>query len=193
MLRVEIRIKMKLLRKLLPWYVFFFGSLVLIAVLYGLLAGSMVGVIFLFFAFVSLRYEYKDRLTYHADSTRKCILLSILIFALASIYLIIFNTRISFLASVPIAIGITWILYSLGERDKLRVEVSSLRAPKVFDLDDCTEEELRVRCKERFTRDVEYKTERAIKHFVLKLPHEEIDINPEQSKKERYRFRKILK
>jgi len=64
---------------------------------------------------------------------------------------------------------------------------------KAFNLDTCTEEQLRARCKERFARDLEYKTERAIKHFILKLPHSEIDNNPRQSQTERMRMRKILK
>jgi hypothetical protein len=64
---------------------------------------------------------------------------------------------------------------------------------KTFDLDDCTEQELIERCRQRFSRDIEYKTERAVKHFYLKLPHCDIDCNPRQSQKERERMRKILK
>lgn len=84
-------------------------------------------------------------------------------------------------------------MHALGLKSNAERRVKELLAPPPFDLDNCTEEQLVQRCKERFTRDVEYKTERAIKHFILKLPHEEIDVNPEQSKKERYRFRQILK
>lgn len=193
MLSVEMRVRLKLLKKLMPGYVFFFGSLVLISLVYGFMAKSIIGVTFLFVAFVSLRYTYRKKITYHADTTRKCIALSILMFALASIPLLVFNMKITLLSSIPIAIGMTWLLHNFGIKKELETELLSLKAPKKFDLDNCTEAELIERCKLCFKHDVEYKTERAIKHFTLKLPHEEIDVNPEQSKKERYRFRKILK
>lgn len=186
------RIRMRLLRKLLPGYALFFGALLVIGILYGIIAKSPIGIFFLFFGFISLRYSYKDKTTYHNDSTKKCIALSIALFAISALPLVIFDTRVGLLSSIPIAIGMTWILYVFGAKKNLEIEVERLSTSKKFDLDHCTEAELIARCKERFKRDVEYKTERAIKHFILKLPHDEIDVSVEQSKKERYRFRKIL-
>lgn len=184
------RIKIKLFIKLFPGYATFFLSLFIINFLYSIFSKSVIGMFFLFIGFVSLRYTYNDSITYHNKSTKKCIGLSILLFAFSSIALISINTKISLIFSVPISIAMTWFLHEMGIKDKLYEE---LNKKKEFDLDNCTEEELCQRCKERFKRDVEYKTERAIKHFILKLPHEEIDVNPEQSKKERYRMRKLLK
>ena len=178
----------KLFIRLIPGYALFFFSISAL----GLLYGNMVGMAILFVAFVCSRYRYNDSITFHADDSKKCLALSILLFAISGIPLIVFDFDVSMLSAIPIGIGMTWILYQFGLKNKLAERVAELELPKPFDLDSCTEEELRVRCKERFKRDVEYKTERAIKHFILKLPHEEIDVNPEQSKKERYRFRKIL-
>lgn len=187
------RIWVRLFMKLLPGYAIFFSALIAIDILYGFIAGAMTGVLFLFVAFVSLRYEYKDRVTYHNASTKKCIALSIALFAVSALPLIVFNMKIDLLSSVPIAIGMTWYLHEMGLKQSAEKELAEVRAKKdSFDLDNCTEEELRERCRHRFKRDVEYKTERAIKHFILKLPHEQIDVNVEQSKKERYRMRKIL-
>lgn len=185
------RIKLKLLKKIMPWYALFFLFLFAIAAVFSMMVNAIVPVPILFVAFVCLRYKYNDKITYHADTTKKCIMLSILIFVVFSIPLILLNMKISLLASVPVAIAMTWLLYILGVKKQLEKELLSYKCP-LFDLDNCTEEQLIKRCKERFTRDVEYKTERAIKHFILRLPHEEIDVNPEQSKKERYRMRKIL-
>lgn len=183
------RVMVKLFIRLIPGYALFFFSILAL----GLLYGNIVGIIVLFITFVSLRYKYDNSITFHADSSKNCLALSILLFAISGIPLIVFAFDVSMLSAIPIGIGMTWILYQFGLKNRLAERVSELEFSKPFDLDNCTEEELRARCKERFKRDVEYKTERAIKHFILKLPHEEIDVNPEQSKKERYRFRKILK
>lgn len=188
---VKSRIRLKLFIRLIPGYAIFFISIFMIGVLYSLIAGSAIGMPILFVAFISLRYRYKDNITYHNMSTKKCIALSIALFAVSAFPLIVLNTKIGLLSSIPTAIGMTWFLYVLGLKDKAERELEEYKKD-TFNLDTCTEEELRERCRQRFKRDVEYKTERAIKHFILKLPHEQIDVNVEQSKKERYRMRKLL-
>lgn len=188
---VKSRIRLKLFIRLMPGYAIFFISIFTIGVLYSFIAGSAIGIPILFVAFISLRYRYKGNVTYHNMSTKKCIALSIALFAVSAFPLIVLNMKISLLSSMPIAIGMTWFLYVLGLKDKAERELEESKKD-TFNLDNCTEEELRERCRQRFKRDVEYKTERAIKHFILKLPHEQIDVNVEQSKKERYRMRKLL-
>ena len=188
---VKSRIRLKLFIRLIPGYAIFFISIFTIGVLYSFIAGSAIGMPILFISFISLRYRYKDNITYHNMSTKKCIALSIALFAVSAFPLIVLNTKIGLLSSIPIAIGMTWFLYVLGLKDKAERELEESKKG-TFNLDTCTEEELRERCRQRFKRDVEYKTERAIKHFILKLPHEQIDVNVEQSKKERYRMRKLL-
>lgn len=190
---VKSRIRLKLFIRLIPGYAIFFISIFMIGVLYSLIAGSSIGMPILFISFISLRYRYKDNITYHNMSTKKCIALSIALFAVSAFPLIVLNTKIGLLSSIPIAIGMTWYLHEMGLKQSAEKELAEVRAKKdSFDLDNCTEKELRERCRQRFKRDVEYKTERAIKHFILKLPHEQIDVNVEQSKKERYRMRKLL-
>lgn len=187
------RIRIKLFIRLFPGYAIFFLALFSISALYFMISGNLTGVLFLFGSFVFLRYKYKDKITYHNESTKKCIAMSIGLFAISAFPLIVLNLRVSFLSSVAIAIGMTWILYQFGLKQKAERELEDLKNKKdTFNLDTCTEEQLIERCRQRFTRDVEYKTERAIKHFILKLPHEQIDVNVEQSKKERYRMRKLL-
>lgn len=188
---VKSRIRLKLFIRLMPGYAIFFISIFTIGVLYSFIAGSAIGMPILFVAFISLRYRYKDNVTYHNMSTKKCIALSIALFAVSAFPLIVLNMKICLLSSMPIAIGMTWFLYVLGLKDKAERELEESKKD-TFNLDNCTEEELRERCRQRFKRDVEYKTERAIKHFILRLPHEQIDVNVEQSKKERYRMRKLL-
>lgn len=188
-LTAKTRIRLRLISRLAPGYASFFCALCII----GLLIKNFIGVACLFAVFVNLRYRFNQSITYHSESTKICIALSILLFLISSIPLLVFDTSVSLIACVPIALGMTWLLHQFGLKKKLESILSSIPTHKAFDLDNCTEEELIARCKERFKRDVEYKTERAIKHFILKLPHEEIDVNVEQSKKERYRFRKILK
>ena len=188
---VKSRIRLKLFIRLMPGYAIFFISIFTIGVLYSFIAGSAIGMPILFVAFISLRYRYEDNVTYHNMSTKKCIALSIALFAVSAFPLIVLNMKISLISSMPIAIGMTWFLYVLGLKDKAERELEESKKD-TFDLDNCTEEELRERCRQRFKRDVEYKTERAIKHFILRLPHEQIDVNVEQSKKERYRMRKLL-
>mgnify|MGYP001624085061 CR=1 FL=1 len=188
---VKSRIRLELFIRLTPGYAIFFISIFTISVLYSFIAGSAIGMPVLFVAFISLRYRYKDNATYHNMSTKKCIALSIALFAVSAFPLIVLNMKISLLSSMPIAIGMTWFLYVLGLKDKAERELEESKKD-TFNLDTCTEEELRERCRQRFKRDVEYKTERAIKHFILRLPHEQIDVNVEQSKKERYRMRKLL-
>lgn len=190
-MRAEARIKWRLFRKLLPGYALFFGFLIGIDILYGFIAQGCVGTLILFAVFVSLRNKYRNGITYHAETTKRCIALSVALFGVSAIPLIGLNMRVSLIFSVPVGIAMTWFLHVVGVKKDLERKLSV--PVKKFDLDNCTEAELIERCKERFKRDVEYKTERAIKHFILKLPHEEIDVNVEQSKKERYRFRKILK
>lgn len=104
------RVKLKLFFRLLPGYTIFFSSLVAIGFIYD----NILGIWSLFFSFVCLRYKYLDAVTWHSESTKRCIALSIGLFALSSIPLIVFNSHKSIIACVPIAVGMTWFLYVLG-------------------------------------------------------------------------------
>lgn len=127
---------------------------------------------------------------YHNYVTQICLLITtnILFFGINSTL----PVSVSLLSSIPVALFICWVGYIAADRLDLIIANKTLNKPKIFNLDTCTEIELKERCQIVFKRDVEYKTERAIKHFILKLPHEEIDINVRTSQTERQRMKKLL-
>ena len=63
---------------------------------------------------------------------------------------------------------------------------------KQFDVENCTEEELAAHVRAVYRHNIEIKIERAKKHFILVLPHAEIDVNPRASEQERRRMKKKL-
>lgn len=164
-LKAKIQVKLELFLRLLPAYSLFFIALFIIGILYK----NLLGVVFLFIAFATLRYKYNDSITYHNDSNKKCIALSILLFAIASIPLIVFPIKISILMFLPIAVGITWLLYEFGIKKKLEKSVNEV---KPFNLDTCTKSELILHCKEHNYN--ELKTEIAIKFFIDKEKPREV-------------------
>lgn len=146
-MRPELRIKIKLFKKLVPWYVIFFLSLITIGIIYSIIANKLSGVILLFISFVSLRYTYKDKITYHDESTKRCIALSITLFAICSFPLIILNLGVSLVACIPIAIGATWFLHVMGIKQCNDKKLLELTKPKKFNIVGCTLEELLDRCR----------------------------------------------
>ena len=145
---VKSRIRLKLLIRLMPGYAIFFFSLILIDIIYGLIIKSTIGIVFLFISFVSLRYTYKNQITYHNKSTKKCIALSILLFVVSALPLMIINMKVSLIFSVPIAMGMTWFLHEMGLKQNYEKELLELKKPKFFDVKGCTLEELLNRCRE---------------------------------------------
>ncbi len=208
---VEQRIRRRLFRKMLPGYAMFFAALGAIGFLYG----NPVGMVLLFIAFAALRYEYNGAVTYHNDSSKKCLALSVLLFAVAGIPLILLEIRFSLLACVPVGLAATWVLHIAGAKEQAESKAKELEAeraavsqaaPEVitvplktnpgsrceFDIDRCTPAQLYERCCRVFKSDVERKWKRAHQHFIEKLPHKLIDANPRQSQMERMRMRKVL-
>lgn len=145
---VKSRIRLKLFIRLMPGYAIFFISIFTIGVLYSFIAGSAIGMPILFVAFISLRYRYKDNVTYHNMSTKKCIALSILLFVVSALPLMIINMKVSLIFSVPIAMGMTWFLHEMGLKQNYEKELLELKKPKFFDVKGCTLEELLNRCRE---------------------------------------------
>lgn len=161
------RIKVKLFMKLLPGYALFFGFLLFLSIMFGLLINRPIGLFFLFISFASLRYLYRGEITYHCDHTKPCIALSMLIFFVCSLILVTLNMGISLLACVPLAIGLTWILHEFGVKKKL-----SMKKLRTFNVDTCTKEELLERCFElRLSKE---KTEFCVKLFIEKTPHNKL-------------------
>lgn len=120
--------------------------------------------------------------TFHFNNVPICVKTSSKLWFVGVSLLLVLPYNISLCLGILLALYICIELYN--------IQYSLLED---FNLETCTREELVERCRLRFKRDVEYKTERAIKHFIEKLPHDEIDINPRASEKERERMRKLLK
>lgn len=195
-MKPELRIKLKLFKKLVPWYAIFFLSLTTIGIVYSIIANKPVGVILLFISFVSLRYTYKDEITYHNESTKKCIALSITLFAICAFLLIVLNTGVSLIACVPIAIGATWFLHVMGVKQANDKRLSELTKPKKFNVVGCTLDELLDRCRELGlkTNQVDF----CIDAFVNRLTIQEladkycIEIQSVKNKKQTYK-NKLMK
>lgn len=156
-----------------------FGGFVIIT---GLLASISVLVgkpfefLFIFLPYFISKNFYEKQ--YHAKSLKQCFTMSLMIFAAAIIFVL--STKISMTFSVIIGSGIAYISYKAGTiQDKLRdydyieprynqlVEFyKAATTQKQFDIDTCTEDELRQRC-ERL-RFGEENTELAVEFFIKK-------------------------
>lgn len=150
------------------------------SIIYSIILSRFYATIILMFSFLFIRPATPT--TFHFDNVKTCIKTSFKMYLISITLLLLVPYNISLCFGVIISWWICLELYHIqyGLTDN-------------FNLDNCTKEELIERCRIKFKRDVEYKTERAIKHFIEKLPHNEIDINPRASEKERERMRKLLK
>lgn len=188
------KIERKLFLIQLPYIILFFIALVIIGYLYG-----FIEVAFLFLGFVILRYSYNNKITYHKYGTLDCIIFSIKVFIIAGIPLLSISLGISIFAPIIISIGITWWAHEKQKSINIERKLNKLLYEKKesFDINNCTEEQLRIRIAEKYPKlkgdKLEYKVFRGLQHFVYKKEHKEIDINPRQSEKERERMKKILK
>ena len=152
------------------------------AIITGLLASISVLVgkpfefLFIFLPYFISKNFYEKQ--YHAKSLKQCFTMSLMIFAAAIIF--VFPVEISMTFSVIIGSGIAYISYKAGTiQDKLRdydyieprynqlVEFyKAATTQKQFNVDTCTEDELRQRC-ERL-RFGEENTELAVEFFIKK-------------------------
>lgn len=133
---------------------------------------------------------------YHSYNTKICLLITSAV-AFIGIMLTL-PVHISLLSSIPVALFICWVGNLVQDRIDLtlynkqyKLKIDELEKPKPFDLDNCTEIELRERCKLKGYKPK--KIERAVVHFIHKTEHKLIDpVRPESSENERYRMRKDL-
>lgn len=152
------------------------------AIITGLLASISVLVgkpfefLFIFLPYFISKNFYEKQ--YHAKSLKQCFAMSLMIFAAAIIFVL--PTKISMTFSVMIGSGIAYISYKAGTiQDKLRdydyieprynqlVEFyKAATTQKQFDVDTCTEDELRQRCESlRLSNE---NTELAVEFFIKK-------------------------
>lgn len=153
-----------------------FAIIVGLLISFSSLIGKPVEFLCIFLPYFITKNFYEKQ--YHAKSLKQCFAMSLMIFAAAIIFVL--PTKISMTFSVMIGSGIAYISYKAGTiQDKLRdydyieprynqlVEFyKAATTQKQFDVDTCTEDELRQRC-ERL-RFGEENTELAVEFFIKK-------------------------
>lgn len=160
-----------------------YGRAFLLAVLIGRPFESLV----FFFSFWTIRAAFPD--TFHFRDVQICYKWTQRMLYASVFCLLPLPYTVTVFGGVLIAFICAAALYII----KIKTE----QRPKAFDIDNCTEEQLRARITEKYPKlkgdKLEYKIFRGLQHFVYKKEHKEIDINPRQSEKERERMKNKIK
>ena len=160
------------------------------------LFNRMAGAVFFCVAYSVLWYQFEKhshcsgKMGFWLNIDWSCALLSIAVGLLGSFLTLPLGCSI--ISAIPVAILILWVGSEFAIKKDALVALKARGDTKRFSVETCTEQELIERCRRVFKRDVEYMTEKAIQHFIRRLPHEEIDHNPKQSSMQRYRMKKKL-
>ena len=138
-------------------------------------------------------FHYSGKLGWFAGRDWSCILMTLLVGSV--VLYIIPPFAVSLFGPAVVAFCGLCLGYIVGERrDKIIAErMSHIRSFNIDKLTPADEPELIRRCQERFKHEVEYNTERAIKHFILRERHALMSTNEDSSRTERKRMRKLLK
>ena len=140
------------------------GFLAIVGLLigYSFLVGKPIEFALIFLPYFATKGLYNRQ--YHASSLKHCLVLSIVIFAIAVTITIPKDYSICF--SLLFGILIAFASCKIGNvQVKLR-EYAELTAPKLFNVDTCTEEQLLDRCRE--LRLSQENTELAVDFFIRK-------------------------
>lgn len=130
--------------------------------LMAFLTGKYIETVGLFVGFVWFRYAFDK--TYHSNSFWLCILISVIVFVIAIIF--IPNKHISILTCIIFGLIIDYIAYKIKDYNDLKLSINEYTKPKIFSTDSCNEDELVERCKElRLSED---NTNLAIEFFIKK-------------------------
>lgn len=108
---------------------------------------------------------------WHSNSMKQCMAISILTFALLT--LVTIDDNYSILFSVVVGLSVAYCSYKVGVAKSKSEELDEIKsATAKFSLDGCSEEELRIRCRElNFS---EANTELSVDLFIRKIPHKVI-------------------
>lgn len=138
-------------------------ALVFLAIaLMAFLTNKYIETVALFISFVWLRNTFGK--TYHSDSFWLCILISIIVFVIAILF--VPNKNISIFACIIFGFVIDYIAYKYKDYQDNKAQLLELTKHKQFCVDTCTESELLTRCKE--LRLSEENTNLAIEFFIKK-------------------------
>lgn len=138
-------------------------ALVFLAIaLIAFLTNKYIETVALFISFVWIRYAFNK--TYHSNSFWICILISIIVFVIAILF--VPNKNISLLSCVVFGFIIDFIAYKYKDYQDTQTKILELTKPKTFSVDTCTESELLERCKQLHL--LEENTNLAIEFFIKK-------------------------
>ena len=165
--------------------------LVIIAILteFSLLLGKFTEFLLIFLPYFATKGWYKSQ--YHTNSLKKCFLLSVGIFAFAIATTLHKEFSISFSMLVGLLISFASYKASVVQSKLQQLDVITNRK---FDVDNCTEIELRQRCKEiRLSKE---NTELAVEFFINKTKQsvlaDKLCINEKSVQIRKKRLRKKL-
>ena len=152
----KLKVKFRLFQ--ISTYALVFSAIILMA----FLTNKYIETLFLFISFVLLRNTFGK--TYHSNSFWACIVISIIIFVVAILFMP--NKNTSLLACIAFGLIIDFLAYKYKDYEDKKAELTELKKPKPFSVDTCTEDELVERCKAlRFS---EENTNLAIEFFIKK-------------------------
>lgn len=178
------RIKFKLFQ--ISTYAIVFLTIGLMA----FLTNKYIETVALFVSFVWLRYAFEK--TYHSNSFWLCILISVIVFIIAILFMP--NKNLSLLASVVFGLVIDFIAYKYKDYQDNKTALTEFTKPKPFSVETCTESELIERCKELHLS--EENTNLAIEFFIKKTNQsiiaDRLCINKQSIKNRKLRLKEKL-
>ena len=107
---VRKRLRRIMLRNVIVSYTIIISFLVFVAIL----TDNPIGVAVMMATFFALRYTYKNGVTYHFDKIWQCIIVTCIIFGLASLILMAVNFWINLVLGPLLMAGLTLVLHKLG-------------------------------------------------------------------------------
>ncbi len=139
------------------------NTAILVAVFcFALVFGKLIESIIVMFAYFLLRYKFDK--TFHSANMWVCVTLSIMMcWAMIAVTLPI---SVSILSGIVVGVIDCYLLYKARDYVDVRNEILTIKKPKPFDVDTCTESELLERCAE--LKLSQENTELAVEFFIKK-------------------------
>ena len=165
-----------------------------VIMLFAWLTDNIAGAVFFIVSYTVLWYQFSKNVHYSGkfgwwlSIDWSCVFMSCLVGCIGVLFTL--PIKYSLISAVPIALGILWVGCIIADRQDLQKK--HIKAIAKFDVYKCTEQELVKRCHEKIKHDVEYYTERCIRHFIKRERHEDMDNIPSNSRKQRQRLKQLL-
>lgn len=142
------------------------NTAILVAVFcFALVFGKLIESIIVMFSYFLLRYKFDK--TFHSANMWVCVTLSIMMcWVMIAVTLPI---SVSILSGIVVGVIDCYLLYKARDYVDVRNEILTIKKPKPFDVDTCTESELLERCAE--LKLSQENTELAVEFFIKKTKH----------------------